>query len=319
MRAIEMSRYGGPEVLETVQLPAPVPTSDQVLIEVEAAGVNYADTHQTENSYLAPTPLPFVPGIEAVGRTPDGRRVLALVGRGGYAEVAVAPTAAVVDLPEAIDDGAALALAVQGLTAYHALRTSARLEPGGSVVVHAGAGGVGSLAVQLAKLFGSGRIIASASTPEKRQLALDLGADVAIDSAADDLAGEIRGANDGHGVDVVLEMSGGLTFAANLEALAPFGRLVTYGAASRQPAHAVEPAELLRGSRAIVGFLATDCFTRPGMYAQTIGELLVMVIEGVLSPVVGGRYPLGRAQAAHEDLRARRTTGKLVLDPRLQP
>jgi NADPH2:quinone reductase len=315
MRAIEMNRYGGPEVLELVELPEPEPANGGVLIDIDAAGVNYADTHQTENGYLTPTPLPFVPGIEAVGRTRNGRRVLALVGHGGYAEVALAPAAAVIDLPEKIDDGAALAIALQGLTAYHVLRTSARLQPDEAVLVHAAAGGVGTLAVQLAKIFGGGRVIATASTVMKRQLALDLGADAAIDSSADDLASEIREANGGRRVDVVLEMIGGSAFTASVEALAPFGRLVTYGAAGREPAQPVAPAALMQRSRGIVGFLATDCFTRPGMYSDPIEEMLGFVLDGQLRPVIGATYPLSQARAAHEDLLARKTTGKLVLDP----
>jgi NADPH2:quinone reductase len=290
-----MTSYGGPEVLKLVDLPEPEAADGRIRIEV--------------------TPLPFVPGIEAVGRTSDGRRVLALVGHGGYAEVAVAPAAASIDLPDEIEDGPALALVLQGLTAYHALRTSALLQPGETVVVNAAAGGVGTLAVQLAKRFGARRVIASASTPEKRQLTLGLGADVAIDSSADDLASEIREANGGHRVDVVLEMIGGSAFKAGLEALAPFGRLVTYGAASRELAKPVAPATLMMGSRAIVGFMATDCFRRPGMFANAVKEMLDLVITGQLRPIIGARYPLSAARTAHEDLRARKTTGKLVLDP----
>src|SRR5215510_512119 len=150
MRAIQITEFGGPEVLTPVDLPEPEPKAGELLINVDRSGVNYADTHHAENSYLAATTLPLVPGGEVVGRTPDGRRVVALVGSGGYAELAVADEPAAFDVPDAIDDVTALAMVVQGTTAWLLLRQTAHLEQGESVVVHAAAGGVGSLAVQLA-------------------------------------------------------------------------------------------------------------------------------------------------------------------------
>src|SRR5688572_19176432 len=229
MRAVQIEEFGGPEVLQVVDLPKPEPGDGQVLIEVSRAGMNFADTHQRENSYLARYETPLVLGGEVAGRTEDGRRVVAMVPSGGYAEYAVAPEASVFPIPDGVDDGAALALLIQGLTAWHLYRTSAKLAEGESVVVISGAGGVGSLAVQLAKPFGAGRVIATASTQEKRDLAVSLGADVAVDPAVDDLKGALIEANEGKQVDVVLEMSGGRVFAGSAEALAPFGRIVTYG------------------------------------------------------------------------------------------
>src|SRR3954465_11295496 len=151
MRAIQISEYGGPEVLELVELPDPVATEGFDVVDVTASGVNFADTHQTDNSSLSTTSLPQIPGSEVVGRTADGRRVAALVGSGGYADFALAPAGLAFAVPDEVTDGAALALLVQGLTAWHLLRTCARIQPGESVVVHAAAGGVGTLAVQLAK------------------------------------------------------------------------------------------------------------------------------------------------------------------------
>src|SRR3954462_10927274 len=158
-----------------------------VAIDVSTAGINYADTHQAENTYLAPAELPLVPGGEAVGRTPDGRRVVALLGAGGYAEKALASPALMWDVPDAVSDAQALALVLQGTTAWHLLRTSAQLRAGESVVVHACAGGVGTLAIQLAKRFGAGRVIGVASSEEKRELARRLGADAVVDAGAEDL------------------------------------------------------------------------------------------------------------------------------------
>jgi len=317
MRAIRITEFGGPEVLTLVEdEPEPRPGPGMDLLEIDAAGVNYADTHQAENSYLAPATLPMVPGAEAVGRLPDGRRVVALLAGGGYAErVAVAPPVAF-EVPDEVSDGAALALVLQGTTAWHLLHTSARMRPGESVVVLAAAGGVGSIAVQLARGLGAGRIIAVASTPDKRDLALQLGADVAIDARNEDLEGAIEEANGGK-VDVVLEMAGGRTTDQSIAALAPFGRCVVYGMASRQAPSLVDPRQLLGRSRGVIGFWLAHAMRDPERYlAGPMRELLTLTVAGHLTPVVGGTYPLSQASQAHRDLRARRTVGKLVLDPR---
>jgi NADPH2:quinone reductase len=315
VRAVQITEFGGPEVLTPTDLPDPQPSPGHQVLQVSRVGVNYADTHHVENSYLAPAELPLVPGAEVVGRTPDGRRVVALVGEGGYAERVLAPESLCFDVPDAVDDAAALALVVQGLTAWHLLRTSARMTPGETVVVHAAAGGVGSLAVQLARQWGAGRVIATASSDDKRKTALDLGADVALDSSPDDLAARLKEANDGRGVDIVLEMAGGPVFDASLAALGRFGRLVAYGMASRTAPTPVEPGRLMTGSKSVVGFWLIDCLGRPGMLAEPLAELFDLVGSGRLRPLLGGEYPLSQAAQAHRDLRARRTVGKLVLDP----
>ena len=221
MRAIQINAWGGPEVLELVELPVPEPAADEVLIEVSRAGLNYADTHRRRNSYVARAELPLVPGAEVAGvRTDTGERVVALTSDGGYAEYATAPAALTFAIPEGVEDGQALALLLQGLTAYHVFVTTAKLAPGESVVVHSAAGGVGSLAVQLARPLGAGRVIATASTEQKRALALELGADAAVDGAADGLRDRLVEANLGEPLDVVIEMSGGRVFDESLAALA---------------------------------------------------------------------------------------------------
>jgi NADPH2:quinone reductase len=203
---------------------------------------------------------------------------------------------------------------LQGLTARSLLRVSARLEQGDSVVVQAAAGGTGSLAVQLAKRMGAGRVIALASSEEKRELARRLGADVAIDSRADDLEAAIIEANGGEAVDVVLEMSGGAAFEACLRALAPFGRLVTYGLASREPVE-IRNVDLMRTSRAVVGFWLMHLFSRPRELRAGIAELLEAVATRELEVVIGGTYPMSEARRAHEEIASRATHGKLLLDP----
>jgi len=238
--------------------------------------------------------------------------VVALVGEGGYAERAIAPDSLCFDLPDQVSDAQALALVVQGVTAWHLLRTSSRMAQGESVVVHAAAGGVGSLAVQLAKAWGAGRVIATASTEAKRQAALDLGADVALDSSGDDLTARLKEANHGRGVDIVLEMAGGPVFDASLAALGRFGRLVTYGMASRTAPTPVDPGRLMTGWKSVIGFWLIDCIGRPGMLAEPLAELLDMTASGALRPLIGQVYPLSEVARAHRDLRARTTVGKLV-------
>jgi NADPH:quinone reductase len=315
MRAIQMSEFGGPEVLELVELPTPEPGPGDVLIKVSRAGLNFADTHTRTNSYVQKATLPLIPGGEVAGiREDTGERVVALVGDGGYAEWATAPEQLVFPIPDELDDGTALAIVIQGVTAWHLHRTAGRVAEGESVVVHSAAGGVGSLAVQLGHPLGAGRVIATASSAEKRALALELGADVAIDPAPEGLKERLIEANEGREVDVVFEMAGGAVFDASYAALAPFGRIVVCGIASQQP-NEVRTGSLLRHSRAVVGFYLFHCLRRPGMFADALSELFARAARGELRTVLGGTYPLEQAAQAHIDLRERRTTGKLLIDP----
>ncbi|MEU4195281.1 zinc-binding dehydrogenase [Kribbella sp. NPDC026611] len=316
MRAIQVTEFGGPEVLVPAEVDPPVAGPDQLLVEVTAAGVNFADTHRTDGSYRGGVQLPYVPGLEIVGRTDTGRRILAPlfeIGGGGYAEYAVAAAHRAVDVPDGVTDGQALALLVQGLTAWHLLRNSARLLPGETVVVNAAAGGVGSLAVQLAKEFGAGQVIATASTEAKRALAVELGADVAVDNDPDGYADRIRTATDGRGVDVVLDSTAGPTMTAGIESLAGFGRLINYGNASREGQPLVDTKALAGRNLSVGGFWLVPAMDLPGGYAEPLTELLALTAAGKLRPLVGQEYPLEDVRRSHEDLLARRTTGKVVL------
>jgi NADPH:quinone reductase len=316
MRAIQMQEFGGPEVLQLVELPTPTPAESELLIEVSRAGLNFADTHQRTNSYLAKAQLPLVPGTEVAGvRTDTGERVVALCGTGGYAEYALAPAALTVPIPDGIDDGTALAILLQGLTAWHLYKTCARIAPGESVVIQAAAGGVGSLAVQLGKPLGAGRVIAVASTEEKRRLALSLGADAAIDADPEGMTERIVEANGGRKVDAVFEMAGGPVFEASLDALAPFGRMVAYGIASGEQ-NSVSTGALMRKSRAVVGFWLMHCLGRPELVEEALADLFARAARGELRAVVGATYPLADAAQAQIDLAERRTTGKVLLDVR---
>jgi NADPH2:quinone reductase len=313
MKAIQIEEFGGPEVLRYVDLPDPEPGEGEVLVEVARSGINFADTHATRNDYLAEQQLPLVPGGEVSGRTPDGRRVAALLGGGGYAQKVAVPEAHLVPLPDQIDDDQAAALLLQGLTALALVKRCARIEPGETIVIEAAAGGTGTLAVQIAKRAGA-NVIGLASSEEKRALVEQLGADATVDSRSDDLGAAIREANDGKRVDAVLHMSGGPAFDAELGVLAPLGRMVVFGIASREQRD-VSTAALLRGSKAVVGFWLVHLMARPDLAVPMIGELVGAVAGGELAATVGGVYPLSEAARAHEDLIARATTGKLLLDP----
>jgi NADPH2:quinone reductase len=316
VRAIRVSEFGGPETLVVTEVPDPVPGNGEQVFDVLAAGVNYADTHQTENSYLSRQELPMIPGSEVVVRAPDGRRLLGLVGGGGYAEKVAAHPGRLLPIPDEVSDAAALTALVQGATAWHLLRTSTHLAPGESVVVHAGAGGVGTIAIQLARRWGAGRVIATASSADKRQLTLDLGADAAVDSTTPELADALRTANDGRPVDVVLEMTGGRVFEQSLDALAPLGRLAVFGMAGREPAPPVDPRRLMARSQAVIGLWLVHIVQRPGLMAEAISDVLAAIADGSLRPVIGASYPLERAADAHRALLDRSSVGKLVLDPR---
>ncbi|MGP4052755.1 quinone oxidoreductase family protein [Streptomyces sp. 2A115] len=302
MLAIQFDHFGGPEVLAPVELPAPVAGPDEVLITVEAAGVNFADTHQTDGSYLSADLLPYVPGNEIVGHTPDGRRVLARVSH-GYAELVAAKKSHVFDIPPELDAGQALALLTQGLTAWHLLRSAARLAPGETVVVHSAAGGVGSLAVQLAREFGAARVLAQASSPAKIQLALDLGADAVVTYPLEQKA------------DVILDAVGGELFDQALASLASFGRLVTYGNASRSGFTPVDPARLSRLNASVAGFWLRPALANPSAVTTPLKAMIDLVVRGRLRPVAHHSYPLAEARCAHVDLLARRTVGKVILLP----
>jgi NADPH2:quinone reductase len=313
MRAIQVNEFGGPEVMELVDLPDPQPADGMVVVDVSRAGVNYADTHATRDDYLAKQSLPMIPGGEISGRTSDGRRVAALLAGGGYAEKVAVPEGYLVPVPDGVSDDTAAGLLLQGLTAHALVHRCAQLEEGETIVVQAAGGGTGTLSVQLAKRAG-GRVIALASSEEKRELASRLGADATVDSRAEDLQQAILEANGGEPVDAVLEMTGGSTFDACLRTLAPFGRLVLFGIASRE-SNQIDSGHLLRHSRAVIGFWLMQLVPHRQVVASMIADLFGAVAAGELEVVVGDVYPLSEARRAHEEIAARRTQGKLLLDP----
>jgi NADPH:quinone reductase len=321
VRAVRITEFGGPEVLGVSEVPDPEPGPEEVLVRVQRAGVNFGDTHQRENQYVADREVPFVLGGEVAGEVVHdargfsaGDRVVGLLETGGYAELAAVPAKQAWAIPDGLEPDAALALLIQGLTAWHILRTSAHLAEGESVVVHSAAGGVGGLAVQLARAFGAGRVIATAGSVERRDQALAAGADVAVDPDAEDLTAALVEANEGSPVDVVLETAGGRVFEQSLQALAPFGRLVAYGNSTREKVR-TSNAALLKTSRAIVGFWLYHCLERRDMTEGPLADLFERAARGEVSPQLGRTYALSEVRRAHEDLAGRRTSGKLLLDP----
>jgi NADPH2:quinone reductase len=283
------------------------------VVDVARAGINFADTHAIRNDYLAEQSLPLIPGGEVSGQTPDGRRVAAILANGGYAQKVAVPEAWLVPLPDEVSDEQAAGLLLQGLTAHAMLHYCAHVEPGETVVVEAAAGGTGSLAVQLAKRAGA-KVIALASSEEKRAAAERLGADATADSRADDLKEAIIEANGGERVDVVLHMSGA-GFEAELGALGMLGRIIVFGNAARQP-NEVRTNYLLQRSKSVLGFWLVALVARKRELIRSMtADLLTAVGTGALEVVIGGVYPLSEAARAHTDMQERRTTGKLLLDP----
>jgi NADPH2:quinone reductase len=313
VKAIQIEEFGGPELLKPVEVPDPEPSGGEVVVDVARSGMNFADTHAIRNDYLAEQTLPLIPGGEVSGTTPDGRRVAAILQSGGYAQKVAVPERWLVPLPDEVSDDQAAALLLQGLTAHSLLHFCAHVEEGETVVVEAAAGGTGTLAVQLAKRAGA-KVIALASSDEKRALAERLGADGTADSRADDLREAILDANGGERVDVVLHMSG-TGFEPELKALGMLGRIVVFGNAARHP-NEVATNYLLRTSKSVLGFwLAPLIVRRRDLVARVIGELLGAVAAGELEVVIGGVYPLSEAARAQTEMQERRTTGKLLLDP----
>lgn len=329
MRAVRMDRFGGPEVLEIVETPAPRPGRGEVLVRTRAAGVNFADTLMRRNRYALTPDLPSVLGhevagvIEALGEGVDhlavGERVAApLFAAGsffnGYAEYVAIDARYVVPLPDALSFEQAAALMVQGLTALYLVK---EIPPRGkSVLVNAAAGGVGSLLVQLARLAGATKVIGGASTAGKLAVARSLGADAGVDYTKADWVERARAATGGAGPDIVYESVGGPITIDCLEALAPQGQLVIYGALNIQSFELGVPEllGLIFKNQSIRGFVVATLLTPESLKAG-LEELFDLAVDGRLEVTIGGTYALDRAADAHRQLESRRTTGKVVLVP----
>lgn len=326
MKTVRFHRTGGPEVLVYEDVPTPVAGAGEVQIRVDAVGVNFSDVlRRRGDPYPESSPTPFVLGGEVagtvshvgpgVGQLAVGDAVYATTRVGGYAQYVVVPAASVIPLPAGLAAAEATALVIQGLTAALALRHAGRMAVGESVLIEAAAGGVGSFAVQLAKLYGAGKVIAAASTAEKRAFAESLGADASVDYTRSDWSSQLRQMTDGVGVDIVLEMAGGDVVGQALDAMAPFGRMVVYGQSSGAVAQ-VDPQRLTVGNHSVIGFYIGAYFRqRPELIQSTLGDIVQHVLAGRVKLNVGVKLPLSQAAEAHRLLETRQTTGKVVLEP----
>ena len=310
MRAIVFERNGGPEVLEVKDVPAPEPGPDEVLIDVEAVGVNYRDVYERRGGGYG-SPPPAIIGVEGAGRIRDtGERVAWAHVAGSYAEQIAAPREKLVPVPDSVATEVAAAALLQGMTAYYLATDSYPIHPGDWVLVHAGAGGVGLLLTQIVKVHG-GRVIATTSTDEKARLAREAGADEVI--GYDGFAERAKEISHG-GVAAVYDGIGQATFLDGFKALGPTGRMILYGAASGPP-DPIDPGMLVAGSW-FVQRPTLHTYTRTPDLLHARGRALFELIEGgKLEVRIGARYPLEQARQAQEDLEARRTTGKLLLTP----
>jgi len=318
VRAITYSGVGGIDALRLADEPEPRPAQGEILIDVSLCGVNYADGLglRTGNNFLGSTPDSRIPGGEVVGRRRDtGQRVVAICGSGGYAECVAAPATQVFAVPDDVDDRIAAALFIQGLTAWHVVGTLGRLAPGESVLVHSAAGGVGLLAVQVARAAGAARIVATASSAGKRDLALATGADAAVATDADGLADRAIEANGGRRFDLVLDRSGGEVFAQSLKATGPLGRVVCYGTSSGQPGQ-VATGALIAGSRTVSGFWLMDFLRDEETARRAIDSVFGLYRRGLLTPRIGAVLPLEGAADALRAIASRETVGKILLDPK---
>ncbi len=325
MKAVQFSRFDGPDALELIDVPKPRPGPGDVLVRVRSSGINFFETLMLRNRYAVTPDLPTIPGVEIAGEIEAvggnvssieiGARVAAPMfafgrGAGGYAEYVAIDAASVVPLPDALSFDDAVALMIQGLTALHLVRRS---NPRGkTVLVNAAAGGLGSLLVQLVVEAGAERVIAAASSAEKIELALSLGAHAGVDYTRADWADQVRRVNGG-GVDIVYETIGGTHTRASLAALAPLGQLV-FGALGRFDLASADLEEMFTANQSITGFALLSLLNTADLKADLAG-LFQRAVDGDVKLLPASRYPLQRAAEAHRAVESRRTTGKLVLIP----
>ena len=323
MEAAEVTGYGDSTVLETVERDAPEPDEGEVRIEVEAAGINFADIMQRRGAYPGGPEPPYHPGMEVAGTVDsaegidaysEGDRVVAMVDSGGYAEYAVADARTLLPFPDGLSPEEAAGFPVQFLTAHSCLFEWGGLEEGERVLIQAAAGGVGTAAVQMAS-NADAEVFGTASAPEKLELAAELGCDHPINYEETDFRDVVDEETDGEGIDLVLESVGGDVFDRSLDALAHFGRLVTYGVASGVPAQASNQ-RLLFENKTVAGFhLGQASRHDPSRVMKAVPEVTEGLETGELEVIVGETFDLDAADEAHAFIEDRDSTGKVVLTP----
>jgi NADPH2:quinone reductase len=321
MKAIRFDAPGGPEVLRLAEVAKPVPASGQVLVRVEAAGLNFIDVYHRTGLY--PLPLPATPGLEGAGVVESlgpgatgfavGDRVAWSNALGSYAQELAVPGERLVKIPSGVESRTAAALMLQGMTAHYLVETVYPLSPGKSCIVHAAAGGVGLLLVQMAKRKGA-RVFATVSTEEKAALARKAGADRVILYSQQDFAAEVKKGTDGQGVDVVYDSVGQATFEKSVACLAPRGMMVLFGQSSGVVSP-VPPSILAKGSLFLTRPTLFDYVADRASLEWRAGEVLGQVAAGQLQVRIGRTFPLAEAGEAHRALESRQTTGKVLLLP----
>src|SRR5215472_11018860 len=322
MKATVVNRPGGPEVLEYTDVETPKPKAGEALVKIAAIGVNYIDVYHRTGLYKLPTP--FIPGSEAAGTVEAlgegvtnvtiGERVAYAMVPGAYAEYAAAPSGKLVRIPDGVDFATAAAAMLQGMTAHYLVTSTYQLKAGDAALVHAAAGGVGLLLIQMAKRIGA-RVFGTVSTDEKATLAREAGADHVILYTKEDFESEVKRLTDGHGLQVVYDSVGKDTFLKSLRSLAPRGMVALFGQSSG-PVPAFDPGLLAQGGSLFL--------TRPSLFHYTLtreelmwraGDVFNWIRSGQLKIRIHGTFPLREAAEAHRQLEGRKTTGKVLLAP----
>ena len=321
MRAVRINEFGGLDVLRWEEAPDPVPRPHQVLIRVDSAGVNYADIMRRSGNYPGPD-LPSSLGLEAAGTVVEvgsevggvevGQRVMAM-GPGGQAEYVAVNGNFVFPYPETMDPVQVGGLPVVFLTSYHLLKTRGHMQPGDTVLVQAGASGVGTVAIQLAKAWGA-KVITTASTQEKLDLARSLGADVTINYTTDDFEEAVQSETAGRGVELVLECVGGPVLEKSVRCIASYGRLISYGNASGASA-SLSASDITSANRTMIGFSMGRSPVGSLDHKAAMAELLPMIAEGKAKLVVDQVLPMAEVAKAHTHLASRGARGKVILTP----
>jgi NADPH2:quinone reductase len=323
MKAIQVTKFGGPEVLDYATVKDPEPGPDQVLIRVRTLGVNFADIKARTGGYHLKREFPFVPGIDASGTIEEvgrevknlkkGMRVVAFPVNGSYSEYVVAREMLTFPIPDTISDETAAAFPIVAGTSYAMLARIARLQPGESVLVHSAAGGVGTTAVQIAKDLGSSPLFATVGSDDKKVVLQNLGVDTVMNYRTNDTVNQVLDLTAGKGVDVILNPLGGDILEKDLECLAPFGRLICFGHAGGQSAR-ISTDKLHGTSRSIIGFsFGSMRKLQPEAAPGIMAEVIALVAKGKINMILGKRFPLREAAAAHRYMESRQSTGKILL------
>lgn len=325
MQQIIVNEFGGPEKLILHEVEVPTVGDGQIVIKVEASGVNFSDGMQRRNQYVFPVSLPYLPGFEVAGIVTElgkgvknislGDRVIALLpNSGGYAEYAVTDSYLAAIIPPTISSQESLALQIQGLTAYLLLKDGAKLQSGQTILIHAAAGGVGTLLVQIAKQMGAGKIIATGSNAEKLAVAKSLGADELINYTESNWVQKVQDVTGGKGAELIVDAVGGEILQNSLNCLAPFGKLISFGNPTGGPT-SIEAFSLVSNNQIVQGFGLASYFNKPDLMQEAYQYLFEHAATGKLKVHIGQTFPLKDAAKAHRQMEGRKTTGKIVLIP----